>query len=573
MMSNLSLGRNRKLSRDETLSELGVHARGASEEKKDELFDLMKETAHLLCGIVRGTMREEIEGILKEEYGMSEGDASTIAEEVIAAHTSSGLPKKKGGAAFAFGKARTSCQANGKFSVPSAFSSKTASSSSADKAAPKQFMSSLPPTESSGTFGGPSKFPPSFGSAMQGPGPMLPTGLSTAGPFSSGISLALPVSDEPSLSVPSMAPPGFPAPGFQSSSFGVPLLMPPFNPSNESSPFIGTPARLIEDGEKWQKEGDKKGKKKERKHEKKSKSNSDSDSDSDSDEESDDSEASEDESDSDESGNDESGSDSSSSSSEGGKGKEGYKENKKPVKGKMRGPLHFLPEETMGYNSSFDTDIQLLQKERLIRVNRQLPDPVCLGNPFNKGIWRIDMSVEDVNPSYHGFAILQVRESDMKNAIKKRDSSLKPKKSKSKSTSHQAVNPFAPPFCLASSSAFLSSGPIGEYGPFGQGKWKGVNTEGMVINDQERFYSSLPCFNPWRSKGSQIACEVNTKKKTATFFVDRKKQAVVFTKLPKCVQFQMIFHASALSMKVLRLDKIKKPTGPKKVSGTKIFEF
>ncbi|KAH7818661.1 uncharacterized protein MONOS_2358 [Monocercomonoides exilis] len=177
-----------------------------------------------------------------------------------------------------------------------------------------------------------------------------------------------------------MAPPGFPAPGFPSSSFGDPLLMPPFNPSDESSPFIGTPARLIEDGEKSQKEGDEKGKKK-------SESGSDSDSDSDSDEESDDSEESEDESDSDESGNDESGSDSSSSSSsEGGKGKEGYKENKKPVKGKMRGPLHFLTEERSGFNQKFDADIQLLQKERLICVNRLFPVPVCLGNPFNKGI-------------------------------------------------------------------------------------------------------------------------------------------------------------------------------------------
>ncbi|KAH7820068.1 uncharacterized protein MONOS_5469 [Monocercomonoides exilis] len=569
MMSSLSLGENRKLSRDETLSELGVHASRASEEKKDELFDLMKETAHLLCGIVRGTMKEEIEGILKEEYGMSEGDASTIAEEVIAAHSSSCLPKKKGGAAFAFGKARTSSQANGKFSVPSAFSSKTASSSSTDKAAPKPFMSSLPPTESSGTFGGPAKFPPSFGSAMQGPGPMLPTGLSTAGPFSSRISLALPVSDEPSLSVPSMAPPGFPAPGFPSSSFGGPMLMPPFNPSDESSPFIGTSARMIEDEEKLQKEEDKKGKKKERKHEKKSKSDSDSDSD----EESDDSEASEDESGSEESGNDESGADSSSSSSEGGKGKEGYKENKKPVKGKMRGPLHFLPEETAGYTSSFDSDIQLLQKERLIRVNRSYPIPVCLGNPFNKGIWRVDLLVEDANPEYFAFAILQVCESNMKNAIKKRDSSLKPKKSKSKSTSHQADSPVAPPFGLSSSAAFGFSGPSGGCGPFGQGKLRGVSAEGMVMNYRGLFDDSSPGIQPWKSKGSQVACEVNTKKKTASFFVDRKKQTIVFTKLPKCVQFQMLFLDSSVVMKVLRLDKIKKPTGPKKVSGTKNIEF
>ncbi|KAH7820018.1 uncharacterized protein MONOS_10684 [Monocercomonoides exilis] len=569
MMSNLSLGENRKLSRDETLSELGVHASGASEEKKDELFDLMKETANLLCGIVRGTMKEEIEGILKEEYGMSEGDASTIAEEVIAEYASSSLPKKKGGAAFAFGKARISSQADGKFSVPSAFSSKKASPLGADKAAPKPFMSSLPPMESSGTFGGPAKFPPSFGSAMQGPGPMLPTGLSAAGPFSSGISLALPVSDEPSLSVPSMAPPGFPAPGFPYSSFGVPLLMPPFNPSDESSPFIGTPARLIVDGEKWKKEGDKKGKKKERKHEKKSKSDSDSGSDSDSDEESDDSEAFEDESGSDESGADSS----SSSSSEGGKEKEGYKENKKPVKGKMRGPLHFLPEETAGYNSSFDANIQLLQKERLIRANESFPIPVCLGNPFNKGIWRVDLLVEDANPSYYAFAILQVCESDMKNAIKKRDSSLKPKKSKSKSTSHQAVNPFAPPFGLSSSAAFGFSGPSGGYGPFGQGKLRGVNAEGMVMNYRGLFDDSSPGIQPWRSRGSQVACEIDTKKKTASFFVDRKKQAVVFTKLPKCVQFQMTFLDSPVVMKVLRLDKIKKPTGPKKVSGTKNVEF
>ncbi|KAH7818660.1 uncharacterized protein MONOS_2357 [Monocercomonoides exilis] len=118
----------------------------------------MKETANLLCGIVRGTMKEEIEA-------------------------SSGLPKKKGEPAFAFGKARTSSQADWKFSVPSAFSSKASSSLGAGKAASKPFISSLAPMESSGIFGGPAKFPPSFGSAMQGPGPMLPTGLSTAGPF------------------------------------------------------------------------------------------------------------------------------------------------------------------------------------------------------------------------------------------------------------------------------------------------------------------------------------------------------------------------------------------------------
>ncbi|KAH7820056.1 uncharacterized protein MONOS_5457 [Monocercomonoides exilis] len=568
MMSNLSLGKNCKLSRDKTLSELGVHASGASEEKKDELFDLMKETANLLCGIVRGTMKEEIEGILKKEYGMSEGDASTIAEEVIAAHTSSGLPKKKGGAVFAFGKARTSSQANGKFSVPSAFSSKKASSSSTDKAAPKPFMSSLPPTESSGTFGGPAKFPPSFGSAMQGPGPMLPTGLSTAGPFSSGISLALPVSDEPSLSVPSMAPPGFPAPGFPSSSFGGPMLMPPFNPSDESSPLIGTPARLIEDGEKWQKEEDKKGKKKERKHEKKNKSDSDSDSD----EESDDTEASEDESDSDESGSDESGADSSSSSSsDGGKGKEGYKENKKPVKGKMRGPLHFLPEETAGYTSSFDTDIQLLQKERRIRVNRSYPIPVCLGNPFNKGIWRVDLLVEEANPSCRGFSILQLRESNMKNAIKKRDSSLKPKKSKSESTSHQATNPFSPSPGWGSTSTISTFGSAPAF-KSSRGPPVGINSEGQILYPSG-FGQTSTCVDAWNRDGVQVACEVNTKKKTATFFINRKKQAVAITKLPKCVQFQMIFLDSSVVMKVLRLDKIKKPTGPKKVSGTKNIEF
>ncbi|KAH7818684.1 uncharacterized protein MONOS_15738 [Monocercomonoides exilis] len=474
----------------------------------------MKETANLLCGIVRGTMKEEIEAVCQ---------------------------RKKGEPPFAFGKARTSSQADGKFSVPSAFSSKASSSLGADKSAPKPFTSSLAPMESSGIFCGPAKFPPSFGSAMQGPGPMLPTGLSTAGPFSPGISLAGPFSEEPSFSVSSMAPPGFPAPGFPSSSFGDPLLMPPFNPSDESSPFIGTPARLIEDGEKSQKEGDEKGKKK-------SESGSDYDNDSDSDEGSDDSEASENESGSDSS--------SSSSSSEGGKGKEGYKENKKPVKGKMRGPLHFL----------------LLQNERLIRVNSSSTMPVCLGNPFNKGIWRVDLLVEEANPSSRGFAELQVSESNMESAIKKRDPSLMPKKSGSKGFGISMFTSFAPSPGWLSTSSFPSFGSAPAHNS-SLGTPAGINSDGQVRHSSLGFDQAPIFVDAWNRDGAQVACEVNTKKKTESFFVDRKKQAIVFTKLPKCVQFQMIFHSARLRVKVLRLDKIKKPTGPKKVSGTKNIEF
>ncbi|KAH7826976.1 uncharacterized protein MONOS_3550 [Monocercomonoides exilis] len=566
-MSVSTLEISSKLSRDETLSGLGVHISDASVVKRDKLFDLMKETANLLYGIVRGTMKEEIEGILKEEYGMSEGDASKIVEEVVDEYGID-LSKKKGGAAFAFGKARTSSQANGKFSVPSAFSSKTASSSSADKAAPKPFVSLLPPTESSGTFGGPAKFPPSFGSAMHGPGPMLPTGLSAAGPFLSGISLALPVSDEPSLSVSSMAPPGFPAPGFPSSSFGVPLLMPPFNPSDESSPFIGTPGRLIEDGEKSQKEEDRKEKKKNGKLEKKSESSGDSDSDSNSDEESDDSEASEDES-----SNDESGADSSSSSSsEGGKRKEGYKENKKPVKGKLRGPLHFSEEETNGYNPKFDESIHLSQKKGTIVVNRPLCYAVCLGNPFCKGIWRVDLLVVEDAQWMPNFVELFVRTNSMDVFAKKR-SSFKPKKSEKKPAvnSEACIGPFGSGWASSSSSINIFGARTLTSAEF-ELLWIGITAEGNV--ERCKMGSPpLPCIDSWKCKGSQIACEIDTKKKTLSFFVNRKKQALVITNVPKCVQFQLSLHAESTKIKVLRLDKMKKPTGPKKVPGTFCADF
>ncbi|KAH7819575.1 uncharacterized protein MONOS_13610 [Monocercomonoides exilis] len=250
----------------------------------------------------------------------------------------------------------------------------------------------------------------------------------------------------------------------------------------------------------------------------------------------------------------------------------------------MRGPLHFLSEETSGYDPTLDERAQLLQKERLIRVDGAFANLICLGNPFNKGIWRVDLLLKETF-ELRGFGLLRIYKSDMKNAIKKRNSSLKPKKMKGHSSVHATSNPFAStnPFAPSNPFGFASSAnPFASTNPFAAPvgseshspiQYVAFDSDGIISNLNGDMKDGQKLTSEWKSKGSQVACEVNTKKKTASFLINRKKQPVLISKVPKCVQFQIMIHANGASVKVLRLDKIKKPTGPKKISGVEYIEF
>ncbi|KAH7819331.1 uncharacterized protein MONOS_6016 [Monocercomonoides exilis] len=571
-MSSLGLSGSFKLSRDETLSELGLNISVTSEEIKERFFALMKETALLLRGIVRGEVEEDIRNILKEEYGMSGSDASRIAKEVVAENSSSTPSKNADGEFFGFGEKTIQSLTNEKLSFPSHLSSKTASASEIDKvnsflahqAIPsKSCLHSFAPMCSSEISVGLPNCVQCFESSAAEPKPISSSGLQA------DENLLDEISSTKSFSAAFSTFDGAPSSNIWSRL-------------GEEDGFTEFPKNAFGEKDQALKGGI-------QKRGKKSKGECES-------EKGDESEDSKDESRSDESSSDESDSDSScsssasSSSSEGGKGKEGYKENKKPVKGKMRGPLHFLSEETSGYDPTIDEGIQLLQKERLIRVNRASVIPICLGNPFSKGIWRVDLLLKETF-ELRGYSLLRIYKSDMKNAIKKRDSSLKPKKQKKPkkmkghSSIHATSNPFAStnPFAPSNPFAFASSAnPFASTNPFAAPVGSESHSQIQCVTlDSDGILSTLnggmgdgqKLTSEWNSKGSQVACEVNTKKKTASFFVNRKKQPVLISKVPKCVQFQIMIHANGASVKVLRLDKIKKPTGPKKVSGAKNIEF
>eukprot|EP00770_Monocercomonoides_exilis_P007634 MONOS_7595.1-p1 / transcript=MONOS_7595.1 / gene=MONOS_7595 / organism=Monocercomonoides_exilis_PA203 / gene_product=unspecified product / transcript_product=unspecified product / location=Mono_scaffold00263:57442-59300(-) / protein_length=534 / sequence_SO=supercontig / SO=protein_coding / is_pseudo=false len=529
----------------------------------------MKETALLLRGIEIGEVEEDIRNILKEEYGMSGTDACRIAEEVVAENSSSTSSKNADGEFFGFGEKTIQSLTNEELSFQSHLSSKTArvseigkvNSSLARRVIPsKSSLHSFAPMCNSEISVGLPNCVPCFESSAAEPKPIFTSGIKAAE------HLPVDISSAESFSA-------------ASSSFGGPQSSNIWHRLGEEDGFTEFPKNPFGEEDQVLKGRIKK-------QGKKSKGECES-------ENGDESEDSKDESSPDESCSDESDSDSScssfasSSSSEGGKGKEGYEENKKPVKGKMRGPLHFLFEETSGYDPTLDEKIQLSQKERLIRVNRASVIPICLGNPFSKGIWRVDLLLKETF-ELRGYSLLGIYKSDMKNAIKKRDSSLKPKKMKkmkghssihATSNAFASTNPFAPsnPFGFASSAnPFASTNPFAA--PVGsesnsQIQYVALDSDGIISNPNGDLRDGQKLTSEWKSKGSQVACEVNTKKKTASFFVNRKKQPVLISKVPKCVQFQIMIHAHGASVKVLRLDKIKKPTGPKKIKGAKNVEF
>lgn len=233
---------------------------------------------------------------------------------------------------------------------------------------------------------------------------------------------------------------------------------------------------------------------------------------------------------------------------------------KKTRRKQFRGPIHFLLEEDPDASPAriahLYQSVMINKKSGQITLVRRPSVPICIGNPMKRGIWRLDLLVTLTNPALTRFCLLRIMQSSMsKNMTKSGKLKRKVKKEKYPPKSATTLHPYL--FKASTIPHALA-----------------VSADGRILLHPTlpQFGMFPPC-NPWRNIGDRIACEINMRKHTATFFVNKEKQNVLITQVPKCVQYQLVFLSQYAGIRVLRQDKIKHTTGPTKTKTTIVCKW